>query len=214
MLFQFAPVIQAGIDSGMYEIVRTGTGELIGLARNKTTGQFVANAVGIARHIPGVAIDPLFAPAQLFMGGLQMAQTHMGFQKTYKMFDKLQNSVGVLQATTAVIGVGTVATVALSAVNLHQILKLREDVKQLRLQVSDGFIDMKQALEGQGTEIIQRIDEVAQEIEFKHHRTILAQAYGQFFQALKWLRNSLQLPDKSAKNAAIINIQGMLYKQG
>ena len=32
MLFQFAPVIQAGIDSGMYEVVRnTVTGQLLGI---------------------------------------------------------------------------------------------------------------------------------------------------------------------------------------
>ncbi len=211
MLFQFAPAILAGINSGMYEIVRdTATGQLLGIARDKATGHFVANAVGLASN--GFSINPLFAPAQLVMGGVQMFQTHKGFQKTYRMLDTLQNSVGVLQATTSVIGVGTIAGVALSAVNLHQTLKLREDVKQLRLEVKDGFIDMKKALNDQGTEILQRIDQVAQDIEFKHHRTILAQAYGQFIQAVDWLRSALRLPDATARNAALAGVEGMLRK--
>ena len=213
MLFQFAPAIQAGINSGMYEIVRdTATGQLLGIVRDKATGQFVAHAVGLVTKATGITVNCLFAPAQLAMGGLQMAQTHMGFQKTYKMLDALQNSVGVLQATTAVIGVGTVAGVALSAVNLHQTLKLREDVRRLRLEVKYGFIDMKQALKDQGAEILQHIDQVAQDIEFRHHRTILAQAYGHFIEAVNWLRNALKLPDATARNAALAGVEGMLRK--
>lgn len=46
MLFQFAPAIQAKIDSGLYEVVRSqATGQLLGLARDKATGQFVGHAV-------------------------------------------------------------------------------------------------------------------------------------------------------------------------
>lgn len=52
------------------------------------------------------------------MNAGQMYQMHRGFQA-------VQASLGVLQTTTAVIGVGTVAGVALSAVNLWQTLKLR-----------------------------------------------------------------------------------------
>jgi hypothetical protein len=213
MLFQFAPAIEAGINSGAYEIVRnTATGQLLGLVRDKATGQFVAHAVGLTTKVAGLSVNSLFAPAQFAIGGLQMAQTHLGFQKTYRMLDVLQNSVGVLQATTALIGVGTVAGVALSAVNLHQTLKLREDVKQLRLEVKDGFIDMKQALKDQGAEILQRIDRVAQDIEFRHHRTILAQAYGHFIQAVNWLRDALKLTDANARNAALAGVVGMLHK--
>jgi hypothetical protein len=213
MLFQFAPAIEAGINSGAYEIVRnTATGQLLGLVRDRATGQFVAHAVGLTTKVAGSSVNSLFAPVELAMGGLQMAQTHLGFQKTYRMLDVLQNSVGVLQATTAAIGVGTVAGVALSAVNLHQTLKLREDVKQLRLEVKDGFIDMKQALKDQGAEILQHIDQVAQDIEFRHHRTILAQAYGHFIEAVNWLRNALKLPDANARNAAIAGVEGMLRK--
>ena len=213
MLFQFAPAIQELINSGNYEIVRdTVTGQLVGIVRDKATGKFVAHAVGLATKATGFTVNPLFAPAQLVMGGLQMVQTHMGFQKTYTMLNALQNSVGVLQATTAVIGVGTVAGLALSAVNLHQTLKLREDVKQLRLEVKDGFIDMKEVLKDQGVEILKHIDQVAQDIEFKHHRTILAQAYGHFIEAVNWLRNTLKLPDATDRNAALVGVEGMLRK--
>ncbi len=177
MLFQFAPAIQTAIDSGAYEIVRNqATGQLLGLARDKATGHFVAHAVNVMAKTG--AINPLFAPAQMVMGGLQMAQTHMGFQKTYKMLDVLQNSIGVLQSTTALIGVGTFAGLALSAVNLQQTLKLREDVNQLKLEVKNGFIDMKKALKGESVEILQHLNKVADDVEFKHHRTILVHAYG------------------------------------
>lgn len=213
MLFQFAPAIEAGIRSGVYEIVRNPvTGQLLGIARDKATGRFVAHAVGMATNAAGLTIDPLVAPAKALLGGIQMIQTHFGFQKTYRMLDALQMSVGVLQATTAVIGVGTVVGVGLSAVNLHQTLKLREDVKQLRLEVKDGFIDMKKALKDQGTEIIQRIDQVAQDVEYKHHRTILIVAYGRFIQALNCLKDALKLPDVNLRNAQIGTARGMLFQ--
>lgn len=64
----------------------------------------------------------------------------------------MQSTLGVLQASTAVIGVGTAVGVGLAAVNLWQTFKLRKDVKQLRLEVKDGFIDLKVALKDQGSE--------------------------------------------------------------
>ena len=217
MIFQFAPKIQALINSGAYEVVRNSAGELLGIARNKATGQFVAHAVGMATKAAG--INPLVAPAQLILGGVNIIQTHMGFQETYRKLDviqaglqTLQNSMVVLQSTTALIGVGTVASVALSAVNLHQTLKLREDVKHLRLEVKDGFIDLKKALKDQGTEIIKRIDQVAQDVEYQHHRTILVQAYGRYMQALICLKDALKLPDTNLINAQIGTARGMLYE--
>ena len=178
------------------------------MVRDAATGQFVGHAVGVASQ-------PFLAVPNLLLGAAQMVQTDRGFQKTYRMLDMgfqtLQNSVGVLQATTAIIGVGTVAGVALSAVNLRQTLKLREDVEQLRLEVRNGFIDLKQAMRDQGTEVIQRIDQVAQDVEFRHHRTILIQAYGSFVQALVCLRDALKLPDTSLRNAGISSAQNMLY---
>ena len=61
MLFQFAPAILAGINSGLYEVVRdTATGQLLGIARDKATGHFAAHSVGLASN--GFSINPLFAP--------------------------------------------------------------------------------------------------------------------------------------------------------
>lgn len=89
MLFQFAPVIEAGIKSGLYEIVRNPvTGQLLGIARDKVTGRFVAHAVGMTtKAAAGLIIDPLIAPTQLVLGGIQMIQTHIGFQETYRKLD-------------------------------------------------------------------------------------------------------------------------------
>jgi hypothetical protein len=124
----------------------------------------------------------------------------------------IQNSLGVLQATTTLIGVGTVAGVALTAVNLHQTLKLRKEVEQMRLEVKNGFIDLKQALKDQGAEIRQLIEQVAQDIKFEQHRTVLIRAYGLFVQAINRLRSAMQLQDISRRNAEIDAARGMLFE--
>ena len=172
------------------KIVQKGLGVLPG-----------SNVVGIATQVAG------------------MAQAHRGFQQTYQQIAvvkaglaALQTSVGVLQATTALIGVGTVATIALSAINLQQTLKLREDVKQMRLEVKNGFIDLKQALREQGAEIRQVIEQVAQDIKFEQHRVVLVQAYGLFTQALQRFRSAMQIQDDSRRNAEIDAVRGMLYQ--
>ncbi|PZU98341.1 MAG: hypothetical protein DCE90_04290 [Pseudanabaena sp.] len=103
----------------------------------------------------------------------------------------IQQNLGVLQATTALIGVGTVANIAISAASLHQILKLREDVRQMRVEIKDGFIDLKKALKDQGAEILNHIDEVAADIKFEQHRVVLIHAYSQFLAATKLIQNSL-----------------------
>ncbi|MHC5830821.1 MAG: hypothetical protein ACYT04_86440, partial [Nostoc sp.] len=109
----------------------------------------------------------------LVMSGVQMYQTHQDFTVVLNSLQTIQTSLGVLQATTDLIGVGTVAGVALTAVNLHQTLKLRKEVEQMRLEVKNGFIDLKQALKGQGVEIRQIIEQVAQDIKFEQHRIAL-----------------------------------------
>jgi hypothetical protein len=141
-----------------------------------------------------------------------MYQTHSGFTAVLNGLSTIQASLGVLQATTAMIGVGTATGVALSAVNLHQTLKLREDVKHLRLEVKNGFIDLKQALKDQGADIIQRIEQVAQDIEFRHHRMILVRAYGLFTQAINRLRLAMQLQDMNRRNFEIDAARGMLFE--
>lgn len=201
MLFQFPSIIQAGIDAGKYAQVISSTGVPLGIARDAATGQFVGHAVGALSN--GAALNPLTAIPQLAMGVGQMYQMNQGFQA-------IQASLGVLQATIGVIGIGTFAGVALSAVNLHQTLKLREDVKQLKLEVKNGFIDLKQALKDQGTEIIQRLDEVAQDIKFEQHRLELIKAYGRFLEATKLMKTAMSIQDLSARKIELANARQTL----
>ncbi|HEY9749658.1 MAG TPA: hypothetical protein V6C63_13320, partial [Allocoleopsis sp.] len=89
-------------------------------------------------------------------------------------------------------------------------LKLREDIKQLKLEVKDGFIDLRKALRNQGTEIIQRIDEVAQDIKFEQHRLILVRAYGKFLEASKLMKTAMSCSDLTIRNADLANARQML----
>jgi hypothetical protein len=73
----------------------------------------------------------------------------------------------------------------------------------LVLEVKNGFIDLKQALKDQGAEIRQLIEQVAQDIKFEQHRTVLIRAYGLFVQAINRLRSAMQLQDISRRNAEI-----------
>ncbi|MBD0344322.1 MAG: hypothetical protein ICV63_05715 [Coleofasciculus sp. Co-bin14] len=202
MLFVFRPEHMLGLAKGTLKVVSSG-GVPLSMVRDTATGRIVGHAVGVVGQ-------PFLAVPQLLLDSAQLIQTHRGFQKTYRMLDTLQNSVGVLQATTAMIGVGTVVGVALSAVNLHQTLKLREDVKQLKLEVRGGFIDMKKALKDQGAEIIQRVDQVAQDVKFEMHRLALNKAYGQFQQALRLIKSALLIEDLSTRNVTLGNAQLLL----
>ena len=317
LTFLFSPAIQEGLKKGLYEVVKSkATGVALSIARDVVTKKFVGHAVGtIVNFSP---LKPFAQVAQLAMGGAQMAQNHLGFQKTYKVVnegfqetysrldvitlgmqfiqnlgvaqiatnvgmggaqmaqnhlgfqetyrvvnegfeitnDKLDliqtataplqmattvvtggaqmyqtnqgfqrtyreieavkqallSSVATLQATTAVIGVGTAAGVVLSGVNLWQTLKLREDVKQLRLEVREGFLDLKQALKDQSAEIIEHIDEVAHDIKFEQHRLVLIRAYGLFTQALQRFQLAMKIQDTQRRNAEIDAARGMLYQ--
>lgn len=210
MLFQFAPAVQAAIEAGKYIQVFTSAGVPIGLARDATTGRFVAQAIGvIAQNSP---ISPLVSPVQMVMGMAQMYQMQQGFTAVQAGLQTIQSNLGVLQATTAFIGLGTVAVGALTAVNLHQTLKLREEVGQLRLEVKEGFFDLKQALKDQGAEIRELIEQVAADIDFKNHRIVLVRAYGLFTQALHRLRSAMQIQDVHRRNAEIDGARGMLFQ--
>ncbi len=203
MNFVFPPAVQAAIEAGKYVQVFTSAGVPIGMARDAATGQFAANAVGaVVNNSP---LSPLVSPVQLAMGGLQMYQNHMGFQA-------VQASLGVLQATTAVIGVGVAAGVALSAVNLHQTLKLKKAVERLDVKVENGFINLEQLLKGQGSEIKQLIVQVVEEMKFENHRLVLVRAYGLFTQAIQRMRSALQLQDINRRNAEIDAARGMLFE--
>jgi hypothetical protein len=210
MLFQFTPAVQAAIEAGKYVQVFNSAGVPLSLVRDASTGRFAANAIGMmAQNTP---LAPLFSPVQMAMGAAQMYQTHRGFAAVQVGLQSIQSSLGVLQATTAFIGVGTVAVGVLSAVNLHQTLKLRKEVGQLRIEVKEGFIDLKQALKDQGAEIRELIELVAMDVDFKNHRTILVRAYGLFTQALYRLRSAMQIQDTSRRNAEIDGARGMLFQ--
>ena len=203
MNFVFSPLVEAAIAAGKYVQVYTSAGVPIGMASDAATGQFVAHAVGAT--VNNSPLSPLVSPMQFVMGGLQMQQTQMGFRA-------VQASLGVLQATTAVIGVGTFAGVALSAVNLHQTLKLKKAVERLELKVENGFINLEQLLKEQGTEIKQLIFQVVEEMKFENHRLVLVRAYGLFTQAIQRMRSALQLKDVDRRNAEIDGARGMLFE--
>lgn len=206
--FMFRPEIMQGIAEGSLKIVTTG-GNPIGMVRDAVTGRFVAHAVGVslkyADSLP--VLSPLTIGTQLVTSGAQMAQVHRGFQKVQQEFDvvklgieSLQASVGVLQGSMALIGVGTVAGTVLGAVNLHQMLKLREDVRAMRLEIKEGFLDLKQALANQGDEIKAQIHRVAEDIKCEQHRVILIEAYGKFLEALRLIRTAQLCQDSKTRH--------------
>ena len=206
MEYVFSAAAEALRASGQAVPVISQTGAVLPLLRDPATGQFAAMAKGIAN----TTASPLIVPTEFIGGAAQMYQNNAGFTGVLSGLGSLQSSLGVLQATTALIGVGTVAGVVLSAVNLRQTLKLREDVKQLRLQVKDGFIDLKNALQNQGLEIMQRLDEVAEDIKFNQHRLEFIKAYGRFLEASKLMKTALSIKDASTRNGELANIRQTL----
>ena len=231
MEFVFSAAAEGLRAIGQAVPVISKAGAVLPLLRNPATGQFVAMARGVASTVA----SPLTAPIEIIFGAAQMYQNHrgftavlsdlgslqsglkeltlqnrQGFTAVLNGLGSLQSSLGVLQATTALIGVGTVAGVALSAVNLHQTLKLREDVKELRLEVKDGFIDLKNALQNQGLEVMQRLDEVAKDLKFNQHRLELIKAYGRFSEASKMMKTAISIKDLSTRNGELANVRQTL----
>lgn len=209
MFFVFRPEHMIGLANGTLKQVVSSSGIPLSMVRDANTGHIVGHAVG-------VITEPFLALPQLIMDSAQMIQVHRGFQKTYEKLDLIQSSlttintnISVLQATTALIGVGAVAGLALSAVNLHQILRLREDIKQLKLEVKHGFIDLKKALDDRGKEIINHIDRVAQDIKFEQHRLVMIQAYGKFQAALNLIKTALKT-EASIRNTDLATARHLL----
>ncbi|WP_254174194.1 hypothetical protein [Planktothrix pseudagardhii] len=213
MQFVFPPAIQEGLAKGVYELVSSNSGVPLSMVRwakgTANAGQFAGHAIGTIMNDSPLA--PITAPVEVGMGLAQMYQVHRGFQKTYQGINQLQASLGVLQSTTAVIGVGVAVTGVLTAVNLYQTLKLREDIKQLKLTVMGGFIDLKSALKDQGDSIIKRIDEVAEDIKYNNHRLILIQAYGKFIIALDRFKLAIKFEEVNDRNHQIQGVLNTLY---
>lgn len=207
MVFIFPPLIQAGIASGQYEIVRNAAGVALGTARDKATGHFVGQAVGLLGS-GGIPLNPMSVPLQF----AQMYQTHQGFQAVQAGLKTIQASLGVLQTMTALTGVGVAANLAISAVSLWQILKLREDVKQQRIEMREGFLDLKRAFKDQGVAVFQKIDEAVQDIEFGQHRQAFAQAYGKFLEATRLMKIAMSCEDLNIRNVDLANARQTLVE--
>ncbi|MBE9061214.1 hypothetical protein [cf. Phormidesmis sp. LEGE 11477] len=200
-MYNFSPLIQAGIAAGKYIPVETAAGVPIGMVRDAATGQFAAHAIGMG-------LNPLTAIPSMAMGAGQLYQGHKALQG----IKALSASVATLQATTAVIGVGVVGVAALSAVNLWQTLKLRKDVQQMRVEVREGFIDLKQVFADQGAELIEHIQHVSEDVEFRAHRTILARAYGLFDKAMNRLASAVTMQDLRARNDEVKAARDMMFQ--
>ncbi len=207
MIYQFSPLVQAAIEAGRYVPVMSASGIPLSMARDPATGQFVAHAVGLAGSGLGF-LNPLTAAPQLIMGAGQLYQGHRALQG----IQAISASVATLQATTAVIGIGVAATVALSGVNLWQTLKLRKDVKQMRVEIRDGFLDLRQVLSDQGVELIEHIQKVSDNVEFRAHRTILVRAYGLFEKAMNRLQSAVTVQDLGLRNDEITAARNMMFQ--
>ncbi|QQE63551.1 hypothetical protein GFS31_02180 [Leptolyngbya sp. BL0902] len=213
MLYQFSPIIQAGIEAGKYAVVMSKSGVPLSMVRYATgpqAGQIAAHAIGVASNSAGIAamgLNPLTAVVPMAMSAGQLYQG----QITLNAVKALSASVATLQATTAVLGVGVAATGVLAAVNLWQTLKLRKDIKQMRLEINNGFLNLHEALADQGEEILKHVDRVAKDVEFSHHRTILVQAYGKFKKALSRLQTALTIKDIGRRNDEITASRNMLF---
>ncbi|MGC1310223.1 MAG: hypothetical protein WA885_23585 [Phormidesmis sp.] len=200
-MYDFSPLIKAGLAAGKYVPVETVAGVPLGMVRDAATGQFAAHAIGMG-------LNPLTVAPSMIMGAGQLYQGHKALQG----IKALSASVATLQATTAVIGVGVVGVAALSAVNLWQTLKLRKDVRQMRVEVKEGFIDIKQILSDQGIELIEQIQQVSEDVEFRAHRTILARAYSLFEKAMNRLCSALTMQNESLRSNEIDAVRSMLFQ--
>lgn len=205
MPFIFPLLIQAGIAAGQYVVAQNAAGVAFGMARDKATGRFVGHAVSILSN-GGIPFNPVSVPLQF----AQMYQTHRGFQAVQVGLQGIQANISVLQTMTALTGVGVAANLAISAVSLWQILKLREDVKLQRLEMREGFLDLKQVFKDQGVEITQKINEAVQTIEFRQHRQALAQAYGRFLEATELMESAMFCKDLNIRNSDLANARQIL----
>ncbi|TAD76264.1 MAG: hypothetical protein EA001_12665 [Oscillatoriales cyanobacterium] len=168
-----------------------------------------------------MGVAPWLAPAQLVLGltasAEQSAQMHRGFQKTYRELDviktgisSLQSSVGILQASQAILGVGVVAGVVLAGANLWQTMKLRQEVQDLRIQIKQGFLDLTNLVNTQSQEIKDQVQRVAEDIKFEQHRVALVRAYGQFCEANRLIKRALDCDDLTIRNSTLSNAELML----
>ncbi|XWK87371.1 MAG: hypothetical protein U7127_24745 [Phormidium sp.] len=178
---------------------------------------FMMNAASaIASFTPAsVFLCPILNVAGQIYGsyvGMKAQEAQYRWQQSVdNNLKSINDNLVVLQSTTGLIGLGTEAGATISAVNLYQVIKLRQEVNQGKVVVHGGFIPLTGSLKGYPTAVITRIEKVASDVEYRHHQTILTLAYGQFIQAVSWLRSAVHLPDDDHKTAAFAGINGMLF---
>ena len=229
MDYLFTPATQALLNTGKLVQPTAKTGKLLPAARDPVTGEFVELAkifyqsttgtrssrgvLGLLAQLAGGGpIQPLVAPVYVTVAPLQVAQTHQGFQKTYRMLNCLKINLAVMQATAAVIGIGAASSTVLSAVNLNQVLKIREEAKHQKLKIKDGFIDLRHILKDRGVEVIQQIFKVAHDSSFEMHRQKLVNGYDIFSKAVKRCQSALTVPDIKLRNSEINSGRDMLFE--
>jgi hypothetical protein len=197
MEYAFSSVGQALLASGKVHYMISKTGELLPMLVNTETGKIFE----VAKAVAGSPINPITAPLKIVLDGAQMFQVHRGFQQTYSMIGTLQQSLGVLQTTTAIVGAGVAVTGVLTAVNLYQTLKLREDVRQLRKELTNGFLDVKQVLTEQHAEILQKLDQKA----LDDRRRELERAYARVSEATKMVGFAMACQNAVARDNHLAN---------
>ncbi len=229
MDYLFTPATQARLNTGNLIQPAAKTGKLLPAARDPVTGEFVEIAkifyqsttatlsdrgiLGLLAQLAGGGpVQPLIAPVYVTLVPLQVAQSHQGFQKIYRMLNCLKINLAVMQATAAVIGIGAVSNTVLSAVNFDQVLKIREEAKHQKLKIKDGFIDLRHILKDQGVEVIQQIFKVAHDSNFEMHRQKLVNGYDLFSKAVKRCQSALTLPDLKLRNSEISSSRDMLFE--
>ncbi|KAM3112907.1 hypothetical protein [Phormidesmis sp. 146-33] len=195
--YLFSPEGRKLLEAGKAIYMMTKDGKRLPILIDPITKKIIE----IAKASASTQFNPAIVPLDLIRTTAQMAQIHRGFQKTYRMLETLQQSLGVLQTTTAIIGAGVAVTGVLTAVNLYQTVQLREDVKQLRKELNNGFLDIKQVLTSQHTEILQRIDQKA----LDDRRRELERAYARFSEATKLVGLALECQNVSARDKYLAN---------
>ncbi|MGG6266957.1 hypothetical protein ACQ4M3_30930 [Leptolyngbya sp. AN03gr2] len=196
----FSPQAQKLLAEGALKYMTSKTGEILPVLVDASTNK----TFEIARVVASNSLKPFLIPDALVGGildGIQMYQTHCGFQKTFQMIGAVQQSLGVLQTTTAIVGCGVAVTGVLSAVNLYQTFQLRKDIQSLQKDLNNGFLDLKEVLTGQQAEILAHIDQQA----FEYQKQKLQTAYTEFAQALRFVGFAIKCEDTIARNIHLAN---------
>jgi hypothetical protein len=166
-----------------------------------------AEGAKVLRFFKDKQIEPLaIAGLEFLKIFVEKSSESEAAKTTTTMMQSAQVGFEALNATTALLGVGSVAGAVLSAVNLHQTLKLKQEVKTLRLDVKEGFGNLKQALHDQGEAVLNRIAEVEQKGEYRE----LSNAYSQYQQALRLMSNSMRMQDPNSRNGELNNVRQTL----